>query len=74
MPERRTPQWYRLGGVVWAIVAACYWIAEIAQPKPLHVALAILFTVVAVAYFVGAKEFARRATAKLSSRWQLPDK
>jgi hypothetical protein len=39
----------------------------------LHLILGILFTVVAVSYFVGAKEFARRATARLASRWQLPD-
>ncbi|HZV24866.1 MAG TPA: hypothetical protein VFG00_01125 [Acidothermaceae bacterium] len=74
MPERRTPQWYRFGGAIWAVVAAFYWIAEIVQPKPLHLALAILFTGVAVVYFVGAKEFARRATARLASRWELPDK
>jgi hypothetical protein len=74
MPERRTPQWYRFGGVIWAVVAAFYWIADIAQPRPLHLALAILFTCVAVAYFIGAKEFARRASARLASRWQLPDK
>ncbi len=74
MPERRSPQWYRLGGVIWAVIAAFYWIAEIVQPRALHVALAILFTGVAVSYFVGAKEFARRATARLASRWRLPDK
>jgi hypothetical protein len=74
MPERRTPQWYRLGGVIWAAVAAFYWIAEIVQPRPLHLALGILFTGVAVVYFVGANEFARRATARLASRWQLRDK
>jgi hypothetical protein len=59
---------------MWAVVAAFYWIAEIVQPKPLHVTLAILFTGVAVSYFVGAKEFARRSAARLASRWQLPDK
>jgi uncharacterized BrkB/YihY/UPF0761 family membrane protein len=60
--------------VLWAIVAALYWIAEIVQPKPLHLILGILFTCVAVIYFVGANEFARRATARLASRWQLPEK
>ncbi|HEY0871550.1 MAG TPA: hypothetical protein VGD55_14220 [Acidothermaceae bacterium] len=74
MPKRRTPQWYRLGGLLWAIVAALYWIAEIVQQKPLHLALGILFTCVAVTYFVGAKELARRSAARLASRWQLPDK
>ena len=74
VPRRRTPQWYRLGGVLWAVVAALYWIAEIVQPKPLHLILGILFTCVAVIYFVGANEFARRATARLASRWQLPEK
>jgi uncharacterized membrane protein YfcA len=74
VPERRTPQWYRLGGVIWAVVAAFYWIAEIVQPRALHLALGILFSCVAVVYFVGAKEFARRSTARLASRWQLPDK
>jgi hypothetical protein len=74
VPKRRTPQWYRLGGVLWAIVAALYWIAEIVQPKPLHLALGILFSCVAVIYFIGAKELARRSAARLASRWQLPDK
>jgi len=59
--------------VLWAIVAALYWIAEIVQPKPLHLAFGILFTCVAVTYFVGAKELARRSAARLASRWQLPD-
>jgi hypothetical protein len=72
--KRRTPQWYRLGGVLWAIVAAVYWVAEIVQPKPLHLALGILFSFVAVIYFIGAKELARRSAARLASRWQLPDK
>jgi hypothetical protein len=74
MPERRTPQWYRLGGVIWALVAVFYWAAEIAQPRPLHLALGVLFTCVAVSYFIGAKEFARRAVAKRAGRWQLPDR
>jgi uncharacterized membrane protein YfcA len=74
MPERRTVQWYRLGGVIWAVVAALYWIAEIVQPKPLHLALAILFTCVAVIYFVGANEFARRAVERQARRWEIPDK
>jgi hypothetical protein len=73
MPERRTAQWYRLGGVMWALVAVFYWIAEIVQPYPLHLVLAILFTGVAVSYFIGAKEFARRAAARLARRWELPD-
>jgi cobalamin biosynthesis protein CobD/CbiB len=74
MPERRTPQWYRFGGAIWALVALFYWIAAVVQPKALHLTLAVLFTGVAVVYFIGAKEFARRATARLASRWQLPDK
>jgi len=73
MPERRTTQWYRLGGVIWALVAAFYWIAEIVQPGLVHLALGILFTCVAVSYFLGAKEFARRAAARRRSRWGLPD-
>ncbi len=73
MPERRTPQWYRLGGVIWALVAVSYWIAEAVQPKPLHLALGALFTCVAVAYFIGAKQFARRATERRASRWHLPE-
>jgi membrane protein YdbS with pleckstrin-like domain len=60
--------------VLWAIVAALYWIAEIVQPRPLHLALGILFTCVAVIYLVGAKELARRSAARFASRWQLPDK
>jgi uncharacterized membrane protein YfcA len=74
MPERRTTQWYRLGGVIWALAAALYWIAEVVQPKPLHLALGILFTCVAVVYFVRAKEFARRAAERRARRWVLPDK
>ena len=56
------------------LVAALCWIAEMVQPRPLHLALRILFTCVAVIYLMGAKELARRFAARLASRWELPDK
>jgi uncharacterized membrane protein YfcA len=73
MPERRTPQWYRFGGAVWALVAAAYWIAELVQPKPLHLVLGILFTCTAIVCLARAKEFARRSAARRANRWKLPD-